>query len=83
MELPQSHRQVAIVLLAQAICTALTAQIKSTQQVQEAVRVMKQATKVTVARAPTTVKFGRNGNPDTLTGKAFTPEVRDAMVAEI
>lgn len=64
------------------ICTALTAQIKSTQQVQEAVRVMKQAKKVTVARAPTTVKFGRNGNPDTLTGKAFTPEVRDAMVAE-
>jgi len=64
-----------------AICTALTAQVKSTQQVQEAIRVMKQAKKVTVERNPTTVKFGRNGNPDTLTGKAFTPEVRDAMIA--
>ena len=64
-----------------AICTALTAQVKSTQKVQEAIRVMKQAKKVTVERDPTTVKFGRNGNPDTLTGKAFTPEVRDAMIA--
>ena len=81
-QLTPSRRRDGTTTKCKTRCAAITAQVKSTQQAQEAVRVMQQAKKVTVARAPTNVKFGRNGNPDTLTGKAFTPDVRAAMVAE-
>ena len=61
------------------VCAVLTSQAKSATEVQEAVRVMKAAKRVSIDRQPNGVKFGRNNNPDTIGGKAYTPAVGLAM----
>jgi uncharacterized cupin superfamily protein len=62
------------------VCAVLTSQARSATEVQEAVRVMKASKLVKVDRTPNGVKFGRNNNPDTIGGKAYTPQVRQALL---